>query len=157
MYNNNGLILLRFDKLKLSLKNISYWLKQQQEIQNVLIDDTKNKAIKERFIDKINDEVKRLQKVFNEWIESPSMTTQSLFRRQCELTNGMKTVLTTFHDDIVSHKSHYYNDLLDGGVSNIVFYDPESGVYNFVGPPTPSLREPYATEPLASLAYGALA
>ena len=86
---------------------------------NTLIDDTKSEAIKERFIDKVNDEVISLQKVFDEWIDSPNPTTKALFVRRCVQTNGMKTVITTIHDDIVSHKSGYYNDLLEGGVSYI--------------------------------------
>ena len=45
------------------------------------------------------------------------MATKRTFVRQCERTNGMKTVLTSFHHDIVFHKKDYYNELLDGGVS----------------------------------------
>ena len=82
-----------------------------------LVPHIKNDLIKQRFVTHIQNKVNQLQRIFDEFAEMPDSVNREALRHQCMSTNGMKTVLTDLHSEIVKGGDGNYNELLDGGVS----------------------------------------
>ena len=78
-----------------------------------------NESIDKKFKNSIHGKVKQLQKRFVEFVDQPDIDHKQRLNETCNDTNAMNDVLTSLHKEIVNGGNDTFNELLDGGVSQI--------------------------------------
>ena len=88
-------------------------------VEKNLVAKIDNVIIREKFNNSIKYKVNKLQKAFQDFLNTTDIYHKNVLTETCNNTNGMKDVLTDLHIEIVDKDGNNgtFYQLLDGGVS----------------------------------------